>query len=392
MSDDPEVYGNRWLVEEPISKGGQGQVFLVRDISRTPTIDDLFMEFSRLMSIPGAIGSAGYSEKDYKSLFRRFFKTSCLLVEQERTSIGALKKLLPFEEGVASDEAVAVERMKRELSVLESIQHPSLVKVLDSNLDEKWFVMEFIDDGKLSDCLDTYAGRPLDALKAFRPIVEAVSCLHKQGVVHRDIKPDNVFVSSDGKLILGDCGLAFRSEDGDRPTATWENVGTRDFQPPWSHGKRVEEINPTFDVFTLGKVLWSMTSGAPKLLLWYFDREENDVRRRFPDEYGMQYIHKILKKCIAENENDMTVANASDLLRDIDGAISALAKGCQIPSKSRSMNCRFCGLGEYKSDLEYNIFSNARGAYDRSVFICNECGHMEVFAWLHGGRRPPAWE
>ncbi len=392
MSDDPEVYGNRWLVEEPISKGGQGQVFLVRDTSRTPTIDDLFLEFSRLVSIPGAIGSGGHSKDDAKVLFRQCFKHSRLLVEQERTSFSALKKLLPFEDSVATDEAVAVERMKRELSVLKSIKHPSLVKVLDSSIDEKWFVMEFVDGGKLSGCLDTYAGRPLDTLRALRPIVEAVSCLHEHGVVHRDIKPDNVFVSNDGKLILGDCGLAFRSEDGDRQTATWENVGTRDFQPPWSHGQRVEDITPKFDVFTLGKMLWSMTSGVPKLQLWYFDREENDVRRKFPDEYGMQYIHNILKKCIVENENDMMLANASDLLCEIDGAISALENGCQMPSESRSMNCRFCGLGIYDQDREYNIFGNARGAYDRSVFRCNECGHMEVFGWRHGDPRPPAWE
>ena len=82
----------------------------------------------------------------------------------------------------------ALKRMKQELSTLESVDHPALVKVLDSNLDEKWFVMEFLERGTLSNHLDKYKGCVIDALRAFRPIVDAVSALHARNVVHRDIK------------------------------------------------------------------------------------------------------------------------------------------------------------------------------------------------------------
>ena len=104
----------------------------------------------------------------------------------------------------------------------------------------------------------------LDALRAFRPIVDAVSALHAEQVVHRDIKPDNIFVASDGHLVMADCGLAFKLENQDRLTSTFENVGSRDFQPPWSYGIRLAEVQPTFDVFSLAKVLWTMVSGRPK--------------------------------------------------------------------------------------------------------------------------------
>ncbi len=85
--------------------------------------------------------------------------------------------------------------MKVELSTLQSINHPSLVKVLDSNLDEKWFVMEYLEGGTLTGRLNTHKGRVLNSLKAFRPVVDAVAMLHGQKVVHRDIRPDNIFVA-----------------------------------------------------------------------------------------------------------------------------------------------------------------------------------------------------
>ena len=163
----------------------------------------------------------------YEESGSRFAKEIRQIVSESQVRMGALKKLLPFEEGAAKDEVAALARMKQELSILESVGHPSLVKVLDSNLDQKWFVMEYLEGGTLSTRLGTYRGRVLDALTAFRPIVEAVYVLHKEKVVHRDIKPDNIFVSSDGHLVLADCGLAFKVENQERLTLTWENVGTR---------------------------------------------------------------------------------------------------------------------------------------------------------------------
>ena len=312
------------------------------------------------------------------------------VVSESRAPTGALKVLLPIEEGVGEDEEAALERMKLEFSALESVDHPALVKVLDSSLDEKWFVMEFLEGGTLSNHLDRYRGRVLDALTAFRPVVDAVAALHAKNIVHRDIKPDNIFVASDGRLVLADCGLAFRIENQDRLTRTLENVGTRDFQPGWSQGMRLADVQPNLDLFSLGKVLWAMVSGTPKFPFWYFDRPPNDLRHMFPDEPAVLFVHDVLRKCIVEFENETLLRDASELLAEVDAAIAAVSHGCQVPGRNAKMRCRFCGIGTYSGVDSFSIVGNLRTNDERNYFTCGHCGHVESFVWPRG-KRPPAW-
>lgn len=384
---ESERFG-KWEVLKPLGRGGQGQVYLVRDTSEIPNKSDRRKNLQNAMKTLVALGE----ELHHEQAGLQFVDEIRRIVSESEAPLGALKKLLPFEEGVANDEAAALARMKRELSTLESASHPSIVKVVDSNLDQKWFVMEYLEGGTLSDRLGVYRGRVLDALRAFRPIVDAVSELHNEKVVHRDIKPDNIFVASDAHLVLADCGLAFKVENQERLTLTWENVGTRDFQPPWSYTKRLVDVQPAYDVFSLAKVLWAMVSGRPKFPLWYFDSEEDDLRQIFPNEPAIQYVHEILKKCIVQYENQTTLHDAGDLLKEVDAAIAAVSSGCQLPGRKRRMECRFCGIGTYQALDSYPITGNLMTTYERNYLVCGHCGHVELFAWHQHHHPPPAWD
>ena len=379
-------YG-KWKVIEPIGRGGQGQVYLVRDTSLVPTTEDRTNALRKILMTLS--GSGPIETLDSEKAALQFADEIRRIVGEFQVPTGALKKLLPFEEGTAEDEAAAIERMKRELLTLESIDHPSLVKVVDSNLDDRWFVMEFFEGGALSNDLGKYKGRVLEALRAFRAIVDAVSALHAEKIVHRDIKPDNIFVAPDGHLVLADCGLAFKLENQERLTQTFENVGTRDFQPPWSIGMRLADVHPRFDVFSLAKVLWTMVSARPKFPLWYFAKPENDLHLMFPDEPAIQFVHKILEKCVVEQQDAMILHDASELLSEVDTAIAAVSRGCHVPGRKTRMLCRFCGIGTYKKSDNFQIAGNPRPQHERNYFLCDHCGHLESFFWPY--QAPPAW-
>lgn len=376
----------KWEVIERIGRGGQGRVYLVRDTSGIPNAND------RLKNLRIAVSTlhGAADDSQYRDAASKFAYEVRQIVSESEAPLGALKELLPFEDGAAEDEAAAFGRMERELSALEAVSHSSLVKVLDSNLHENWFVMEYLAGGKLSDRLGTYKGRVLDALRAFRPIVDAVSALHTEEVVHRDIKPDNIFVASDGNLVLGDCGLAFKVEGQDRLTLTWENVGTRDYQPPWSYTKRLVDVQPAYDVFSLAKVLWAMVSGRPKFPLWYFDSEEDDLRQMFPNEPAVQYVHEIIRKCVVQFENQTRLHHAGELLKEVDTTIAAVSSGCQLPGWSAKLRCRFCGTGTYEKSRSHAIAGHLPTEYERNYFVCDHCGHADLFVWPLG-KPPPVW-
>ena len=304
--------------------------------------------------------------------------------------IQPLKELLPIDEAEAADAKTAIARMKNELGTLTSVSHPALIKVLASDLDHGWFVMEYFRNGPMSKQPNRFKGKVAEALHAFRPLVEAVSELHKKKTVHRDIKPDNIFVGDDGRLVLGDCGLAIKLENQDRLTLTFENVGTRDYQPPWTYGMRVEDVKPNFDVFGLAKLLWSMISGRPRFPLEDFEVEPHDLRKMFPDEPGVLFVHRIFKKCIVRREPQCKIPDAGALLADVDSAIRALITGAQVPSATSKMRCRFCGIGSYSKISNFQATGSSTIGQTSNFYACDHCGHLEAFVRL-GNQAPPAW-
>jgi len=196
-------FKKRWEIIEEIGRGGQGKVSCVIDISE--------FDLSRIRdSITQAIRKfTGVYRPDESTMdFEPFRKGIVDLIRMEDPiRHGALKVL--HEPKDARDSKRAEARLKKEIKAMSDTKHPNLLKILDYDPDAKWFVSEFHPKGTLAENKNIYTGNFISALKAFRPLVEGVSELHKNGYVHRDIKPQNVFISSNNDLILGDFGLVF---------------------------------------------------------------------------------------------------------------------------------------------------------------------------------------
>jgi serine/threonine protein kinase len=271
--------------QEPLGGGGQSTVYLVRRPARREarekSLETLKALSAQNLNYPSAAD---------------FARASLDVAREESPSeLGALKKFNPRAAGPAAEQQ-ALGRMKREIEVLEQ-NRPGLVKLLDRNESENWIVTEYCANGTLEQHLARYKGNVKLALTSFLSLVKTVLELHKETIVHRDIKPQNIFVGDGNELLLGDFGIVFLPNQPDRLSVTNESVGPRDFMPPWVFlGDLPGEISPAFDVYMLGKVLWCMVAGRLKLHREDFLHPQLNVVKMWPNDPDMHMVNTILGK------------------------------------------------------------------------------------------------
>lgn len=162
---------------------------------------------------------------------------------------------------------IVQKRFVREMGVMEKLDHPNIVKMRECGLhdDRYFYVMEWVDYGTLKDVLVAREAFPWrEACECALQISEALAYAHKLGIIHRDLKPGNVFLSSEGKLKLGDFGLA-RDSGAHSLTADGMTVGTVSYMAPEQiTGQR--DITGQLDLYALGCMLFEMLTGHPPFL------------------------------------------------------------------------------------------------------------------------------
>jgi serine/threonine protein kinase len=193
-------YG-RWKIVKRLGSGGQGTVFLASDTSNTAPEGDLANALEdHLYKFTRAVNNS----QRRNELAQNIVKLIRNITREDQAPLCALKE-------INSDPVndAASTRLKQEVEVLKKVQHPSLIRIFDSNPEEKWFAMEYFPGGPLyDDHHDHLGGTKGDVFRALvraRPLVDAVAALHREGFVHRDIKPQNIFVADNGRLVLVSC-------------------------------------------------------------------------------------------------------------------------------------------------------------------------------------------
>ncbi|MFK7819763.1 MAG: serine/threonine protein kinase, partial [Planctomycetaceae bacterium] len=183
--------------------------------------------------------------------------------------IVALKIIRPES---AEDPAFA-ERFNREAKTLARLSHPNIVGVYDfgevTYVDEQgtggtlyYFLMEFVDGANLRQLIHSGETRPQQALAIVPQICEALQYAHDAGVVHRDIKPDNILVDKTGRVKIADFGLAkLGSENNDFTlTATHQVLGTVRYMAPEQMAQS-NTVDHRADIYSLGVVFYEMLTG-----------------------------------------------------------------------------------------------------------------------------------
>ncbi|MFP5345811.1 MAG: protein kinase domain-containing protein, partial [Actinomycetes bacterium] len=170
----------------------------------------------------------------------------------------ALKVMHPH---LADDEQF-VARFHREAKSAARMSHPSIVAVYDQGTDDGavYLAMELVPGRTLRDLLDERAPLPPgEALDLLAPVLDALAAAHRAGIVHRDVKPENVLLTEDGGVKVADFGLARAASSAHTGTSTGMLIGTVAYLSPELVLRGIADART--DVYAAGIMLFEMLTG-----------------------------------------------------------------------------------------------------------------------------------
>ena len=172
----------------------------------------------------------------------------------------ALKQILAGEE-----EPETAERFVREAQAAARLRHPNIVGVHEAGVIEghHFLTTEYVEGKTLRDVTGARPLVPKMAIELVKQVAEALAYAHDQGIVHRDVKPENILVDAQGKAFVMDFGLAkdLRRELGRNLTISGSALGTPAYMSPEQARGWKDAMGPPTDQFSLGVVLYELLTG-----------------------------------------------------------------------------------------------------------------------------------
>jgi len=190
--------------------------------------------------------------------------------------------------------SLTAQRFLREIEVLRQLDHPHIARLLDAGESDwlVWYVMEFLDGPSLRAWLDEHKRVPVEtALRRSCEILDAVAHAHERGIVHRDVKPENIVLHPERGAVLLDFGIAraIAVSEAEKVTRSGFTVGTsRYMSPEQAAGQPVDHRS---DLYALGCVLYECLTGTPPyqheldshIMIFHQRAPIPDIRKVRPD-------------------------------------------------------------------------------------------------------------
>ena len=294
--------GSSWTVIEALGEGGGGTVFLCVHTGLVKDLRAVGLQIMDAVDLRKTARGGGFPDPGFedKTAVAPAFLGHLLHAIRGGHGLSAVK--IPSQEAMQSTES---ERFVREIAAMKGQCDPSLIRLLDHDgkSPAKWLAMEYHPRGDVErpENRTNYLGKPLAVLRALKPIAEGLEILHDRRIIHRDVKPKNIFVADDGHLVLGDFGIALSDDDSARLTGA--TIQSKDWVPDWVRFKKQAQYSPAVDVFMLARVAHFLISGE-KVMSSQLAGEVEDLKRRFPDAQGFDATMELLRKCIVSQEKD----------------------------------------------------------------------------------------
>ena len=214
-------------------------------------------------------------------------------------------------------------RFKQELILARQITHKNVIRIFDLGQAEgiKFITMEYIEGENLQSVLRQKKKlQPAEAATIIAQVCRALEAAHNEGVIHRDLKPQNIMLDKSGRAFVMDFGIA-RSMLGDGMTQTGVLIGTPDYMSP--EQAKGQTLDARSDLFSTGIILYEMLSGQVPFdadttmgKLW---KRTNEPARPLDelDKTIPQPLSDIVRKCL-EIDPQKRFASAADLLQRIE--------------------------------------------------------------------------
>jgi len=218
-------------------------------------------------------------------------------------------------------------RFQREARIVAKLEHPHIVPVYDFSEagGQPYLVMRFIEGETLKARL-AKSDLPLDEVaRIMKPVGEALSYAHGQGVLHRDVKPSNVLLTSDGGVWLADFGLARIAQAGESTLSQDSLLGTPQYISP-EQAQGLSDLDARTDIYSLAVVMYELLVGrVPYQADTPYAVIHDHIYAPLPLPHSIkpdfpEPLERVLLKALSK-ERDDRYATVADLMRAFDQAV-----------------------------------------------------------------------
>ncbi|MGH7517278.1 MAG: serine/threonine-protein kinase [Gemmatimonadales bacterium] len=233
--------------------------------------------------------------------------------------------------------ALGPQRFRREIRLAARLQHPHILTVLDSGeaAGQPWFTMPYVEGESLRERLCREGALPIaDALRITREAARALGYAHRHGVVHRDVKPENLLLAQDGSTLLADFGVALPTAElaEEHFTETGLSIGTPAYIAP-EQATGSHPVDGRSDQYALAATCYEMLTGvtpftgatAAALIAQRFSTPVPAVRAARPDV--PKAVDQALRRALA--------LDADDRFASIEDFVAALGVAAVRPDRRR---------------------------------------------------------
>ncbi|MEE9229983.1 MAG: tetratricopeptide repeat protein, partial [Acidobacteriota bacterium] len=225
----------------------------------------------------------------------------------------------------------ALERFKREILLASRVTHKNVLRIHDlgESGDVKFISMHYVDGDDLKELLREKGALPLErGLRLTRQICEALQAAHEAGVVHRDLKPQNILLDRDDNAYIADFGISRSLEAGATMTETGTVLGTVDYMSP--EQARGETADHRSDIYSLGVMLYEMFTGQlpfrsdnPLSVMMKRIHEDAPTVRQVRAAIPV-WLSAIVSRAM-QRDREVRYQSVAELIRDLDRHRAAIA-------------------------------------------------------------------